>query len=330
MNHSIRKKLLNYFLAAWGALTLNFILPRMMPGDPVEATLGRLKGRLTPEIEEAIRNAMGKAEGNIFEQYWNYLTGIVTGDWGVSVVRFPEQVSTLVWNALGWTLLIAGTALVLSFIIGTFLGVLCARRPGEGIDRWLPPTLIFIGGFPYFWLAMVSVSFLGYSLDWFPVRHAESVEKYFDTTWELMLDRAWHAALPIGTIVIASLGGWLLTMRNAMIGELGTSYVQMAFSKGLSEKRVIFSYAARNALLPSITNLGMALGYVVAGALLTEIVFSYPGQGLLMLEAIRNQDYPLLQGCFATVTFAVLGSNLLLDLLYVFVDPRTRRDGDDS
>ena len=177
---------------------------------------------------------------------------------------------------------------------------------------------------------MVSVSILGYSLEWFPVRHAQSVERYFDTTWELMLNRAWHAALPIGSIVVASLGGWLLTMRNALIGELGTSYVQMAFSKGLSERRVVFAYAARNALLPSITNLGMALGYVVAGALLTEIVFSYPGQGLLMLEAIRNQDYPLLQGCFATVTFAVLGSNLLLDLLYVFVDPRTRSSGEDS
>jgi peptide/nickel transport system permease protein len=124
VNRSLQKKLLNYVLAAWGALTLNFILPRMMPGDPVEATLGRLKGRLTPEIEVAIRNAMGQAEGNILQQYWNYLTGIVVGDWGVSVVRFPEQVSTLVWNALGWTLLIAGTALVLSFVIGTFLGVL--------------------------------------------------------------------------------------------------------------------------------------------------------------------------------------------------------------
>ena len=136
----ITKKLLSYLLAAWGALTLNFILPRMMPGDPVEATLGRLKGRLTPEIEEAIRNAMGQAQGNIFEQYGSYLLGILTGDWGVSVVRYPEQVSTLVWNALGWTVLVAGTASVLSFMIGTFLGVICARRPGEGLDRWLPQT----------------------------------------------------------------------------------------------------------------------------------------------------------------------------------------------
>lgn len=325
MKGQLRERIFTYLMAAWGALTLNFFLPRMMPGDPVQATLGRLKGRLTPELEGAIRRALGQGEGNLFEQYFSYLGGIVTGDWGVSVVRYPERVDTLVFDALLYTLSIVGVALLLSFTIGSYLGILCARKPGRGLDRFLPSTLMFIGGFPYFWLAMVSVAYLGFHLDLFPLRHAECLDRTFDSRFEYFLDLAWHAALPIGSIVVASLGGWVLTMRNAMIGELSSDFVQLAHSKGLPGRYVLMRYAARNALLPSVTNLGMALGYVVAGALLTEIVFSYPGQGLLMLEAIKSQDYPLLQGCFAAVTFAVLISNLLVDSLYGFVDPRTRK-----
>ena len=327
MNRQLRERIVTYLMAAWGALTLNFFLPRMMPGDPVQATLGRLKGRLTPELEGAIRRALGQGEGSLLEQYFSYLGGIVTGDWGVSVVRYPERVDTLVFDALLYTLSIVGVALALSFIIGSYLGILCARKPGRGLDRFLPSTLMFIGGFPYFWLAMVSVAYLGFHLDLFPLRHAECLDRTFDSRFEYFLDLAWHAALPIGSIVLASLGGWVLTMRNAMIGELSSDFVQLAHSKGLPGRYVLMRYAARNALLPSVTNLGMALGYVVAGALLTEIVFSYPGQGLLMLEAIKSQDYPLLQGCFAAVTFAVLLSNLLVDSLYGFVDPRTRKSG---
>jgi len=321
------EKLLTYGAAAWGALTLNFFLPRIMPGDPVQAALGRLKGQLTPEMEGAIRRALGQGEGSLGEQYLAYLSGILQGDWGISVGRYPERVDALVFEALGYTLSIVGISLILSFAIGSYLGIMCAKRPGRGLDTFLPSTLMFIGGFPYFWLAMVVLAYFGFHLDLFPLRHATCLDRTFSSDFERYLDYAWHAALPIGTIVVASLGGWLLTMRNAMIGELSSDFVQLAHAKGLSDRRVLFGYAARNALLPSITNLGMAMGYIVGGALLTEIVFSYPGQGLLMLEAIRSQDYPLLQGCFAAVTFAVLISNFLVDSLYGLVDPRTRRRG---
>jgi peptide/nickel transport system permease protein len=170
----------------------------------------------------------------------------------------------------------------------------------------------------------VALYALGFTLGWFPLGHAYGDDLAPAFSFTFIADVFRHAVLPVATVVLVTLGGWLLSMRNTMITVLGSDYVNLARAKGLSPSRVALRYAARNALLPSVTGFGMALGFVLGGSLLTEIVFSYPGQGYLLVQAVRNQDYPLMQGIFLVITLAVLGANWLVDVLYLWLDPRTR------
>jgi peptide/nickel transport system permease protein len=313
-----------YLLAAWTAVTLNFYLPRLMPGDPATALFARFRGRLAPEAMDALRETFGLTDAPLLQQYLTYLSHVLRGDLGISVAYFPAPVADVIATGLVWTVFLAGTALVVSFTIGTLLGVLSAWRRRGWVDSWLPSMLVFLGAFPYFWLAMVALYVLGFALGWFPLGHAYGDDLAPGFTFEFMADVVRHAALPVGTVVIATLGGWLLSMRNSMIAVLGSDFVNLARARGLAPSRVVLRYAARNALLPSVTGFGMALGFVLGGSLLTEIVFSYPGQGYLLVQAVRNQDYALMQGIFLVITLAVLGANWLVDLVYLWLDPRTR------
>lgn len=313
-----------YLLAAWAALTLNFFLPRLMPGDPATALFARFAGRLAPEAIQALRETFGLTDAPLVSQYFTYLGHVARGDFGISIAYFPAPVSEVIGTGLLWTVFLAGTAVVISFTIGTMLGVVAAWWRRGWVDTWLPSAFVFVGAFPYFWLAMVALYVLGFSLGWFPLGHAYSDDLEPGLNATFAADVARHAALPVGTVVLATLGGWLLSMRNTMIGVLGSDYVNLARAKGLAPSRVVQRYAARNALLPSVTGFGMALGYVLGGSLLTEIVFSYPGQGYLLVQAVRAQDYPLMQAIFLVITLAVLGANWLVDLVYVWLDPRTR------
>ncbi len=313
-----------YLLAAWAAVTMNFFLPRLMPGDPATLLFARFKGKLSPESIEALRAAFGLTHAPLWEQYLTYLSHVVRGEFGISIAYFPAPVAQVIGTGLGWTLFVAGTAVILSFAIGTLLGVAAAWWRRGALDTWLPSLLVFVGSFPYFWLAMLALYVLGFTLRWFPLGHAYSDDAVPGWTWAFALDVLRHAALPIATVVLATLGGWLLSMRNTMISVLGSDFVNLARAKGLPPARVVLRYAARNALLPSVTGFGMALGFVLGGSLLTEIVFSYPGQGYLLVQAVRNQDYPLMQGIFLVITLAVLGANWLVDLAILWLDPRTR------
>ena len=313
-----------YLLSAWVALTINFLLPRLMPGDPATALFARFRGRLGPEAMQALRETFGLTEAPLLSQYVTYLGHVLRGDLGISVAYFPSPVSAVIGTGLVWTVFLAGSAVAISFAIGTLLGLAAAWWRRGWMDTWLPSTLVFIGAFPYFWLAMVALYLFGFGLAWFPLGHAyaDDLTPSFSATF--FADVARHAALPVATMVLATLGGWLLSMRNTMITVLGSDYVNLARAKGLAPSRVALRYAARNALLPSVTGLGMALGFVLGGSLLTEIVFSYPGQGYLLVQAVRNQDYPLMQGIFLVITLAVLGANWLVDLAYLWLDPRIR------
>lgn len=313
-----------YLLAAWAALTLNFFLPRLIPGDPAATLFARFQGQLRPEAIQALREAFGLTKAPLLSQYFTYLRHVVAGDFGVSVAYFPAPVSKIIGTGLVWTVFLAGTAVVISFAIGTLLGVAAAWWRHGWIDTLLPPFFALLGAFPYFWLAMVALYFLGFQLGWFPLGHAygDDVTPGFNVAF--FADVLRHAVLPIGTVVLATLGGWMLQMRNTMVAVLGSDYVNLARAKGLPPWRVVMRYAARNALLPSVTGFGMALGFVLGGSLLTEIIFSYPGQGYLLVQAVRSQDYPLMQGIFLVITLAVLGANWLVDIAYLWLDPRTR------
>jgi peptide/nickel transport system permease protein len=295
-----------------------------MPGDPAAALFARFRGRLAPEAIEALRETFGLTEAPLISQYFTYLGHVLKGDFGISVAYFPSPVLEVIGTGLVWTIFLAGTAVIVSFLIGTLLGVVTAWWRRGWIDSWLPSTLVFVGAFPYFWLAMVALYVLGFKLGWFPLGHAYGDDVTPGFSAAFLGDVVRHAALPVATVVLVTLGGWLLQMRNTMIAVLGSDYVNLAHAKGLSPSRVALRYAARNALLPSVTGFGMALGFVLGGSLLTEIVFSYPGQGYLLVQAVRNQDYPLMQGIFLFITMAVLGANLLVDFVYLWLDPRTR------
>lgn len=313
-----------YALAAWASITLNFLIPRLMPGDPADSVITRLDSQASPEAIEAIRTMIGGSDESLWSQYFDYLGGLFRGDLGVSIAYFPAPVTDVIGTGLAWTLLLTGLAVVLSFTLGTALGAVAAWRRGGVLDSAVPPLLAFLGAFPYFWLAMLGLYVFGLGLGWFPLRHAYSDGLTPELSFQFIGDVLRHAALPALTIVVATLGGWMLAMRNTMIGVLGDDYIRFAQARGLRRRRVLWRYAARNALLPSVTNLGMALGFVIGGSLLTEIVFSYPGTGYILVQAVRNQDYPLMQGLFCSISIAVLLANWLVDLLYLALDPRAR------
>lgn len=314
-----------YALAAWASLTFNFALPRMMPGDPGDALAAQLRGRVEPETLAAMEEAYGLSDDPIWQQYFSYLANVFRGELGVSISAFPAPVSQVIQTALWWTLLLGGVAVIISFMLGSMLGMVAAWRRGTWADSFLPPFLQLVGSFPYFWLAMLALFFLGFQWGAFPLRHAYSDELSPAFSWEFASSVVSHLVLPAGTIILVSVGGWLLSMRNAMISTLSEDYVTMAEAKGLPQGRVMFSYAARNAMLPNLTQFGMALGFVLGGSLITEIVFAYPGLGYQLITAVQRLDYPLMQGIFLMITLAVLAANLIVDLLYVRLDPRVRR-----
>jgi peptide/nickel transport system permease protein len=320
----ILRRLGFYALAAWVSITLNFFLPRMMPGDPGDAVMARMQGRVQPETVDAMRKAYGLSDDPIWQQYLEYVGNLFRGEFGIAISSFPTPVTEIIRTSFFWTLLLGLTATIIAFVIGNLLGIIGAWRRGGLVDSVMPPLLIFVGSFPYFWLALLALFFMGFEWGWFPLRHAYSTD--YSPSWSLdfISSVAYHLILPAASLVIVAIGGWVLGMRNTMISTLSEDYVMMAEAKGLPQRQVMFNYAARNALLPNLTAFGMQLGFILGGALLTEIVFSYPGLGYQLLGAVRNLDYPLMQGIFLIITFSVLGANLVMDLLYVRLDPRVR------
>ena len=324
MRHLLRR-IAFYAVALWASITLNFLIPHLAPGNPAQALIGRLHGKVSPQALHSLEISLGVNHEPLWSQYVQYLVDLVRGNLGVSITYLPTPVSSVILQDLPWTLVLVGVALVISAILGTVLGVVVVWRRGSLMDTVLSPFFTFLSAIPYFWLALVLLYVLGSQLNWFPI-HGGYDSDNTNPGWNLdfIFSAAQYAILPALTIVIGSLAGWMLGMRNAMVTTLAEDYVLMAEAKGLSPWRVMFSYAARNAVLPNITTFALSLGFVVSGSLLTEIVFSYPGIGYATLQAIENLDYALLQGIFLVITVAVLAANFLSDLLYVVLDPRIR------
>jgi peptide/nickel transport system permease protein len=321
---ALLRRLALYLVAAWVALTVNFFLPRLMPGDPVTRLLASYQGQLEPETLAALRRTYGLTDAPLLRQYTRYLGQVAHGELGVSLTYFPAPVTEVIATGMFWTVLLAGTSVLLSFVLGTLLGIVVAWRDDGRLDSFVVPALSFLGAFPYFWLAMLLLYLFGFQLAWFPLGHAYGDDLEPALTLAFVADVLRHAALPAATLVVATIGGWALGMRSTMVSVLGADHVTFALARGLSPWRVMLRYAARNAILPNLTQLGMALGFVLGGALLTEMVFGYPGQGYLLLQAVRGQDYPLMQGIFLAITLAVLAANALIDVLHLWLDPTTR------
>ncbi|HLI05795.1 MAG TPA: ABC transporter permease [Ktedonobacteraceae bacterium] len=319
-----------YLVALWAAITFNFIIPRLMPGDPAEAYIARLQGqRVTRQELDAIRKLFGvNPNVPLWQQYLDYLNGLLHGNLGIATSQFPTTVIDVLKQSLPWTIGLVGAALIISFLVGTLIGMVIAWKRGSWYDTLVPPFFTFLSAVPYFWMALALVYVFGVGLNWFPTNGGYDVFNV-NPGWngDFILSVVQHAILPVITLVIGSLAGWVLTMRNTMITTLSEDYVVMAEAKGLSTRRIMMNYAARNAILPSITSFSISLGLVVSGALLTEIVFNYPGIGYALYQAVQGDDYALVEGCFLVIALAVLIANFLSELVYTLLDPRVRREG---
>src|SRR2546426_1183598 len=314
-----------YLVALWVSVTLNFLIPRLAPGNPAETLMARLRGKISPQALHALEIAFGVNHDPLWSQYLQYLNNLLHGNLGISITYYPTPVSEVIRQELPWTLTLLGIALVISFIIGTLLGVLVAWRRNSALDAVFSPLFTFFSAIPYFWLALILLYILGYLLNWFPINGGYDTSSTVpEWSADFISSAIQHGILPAFTIVISSIAAWLLGMRNAMITTLSEDYVLMAEAKGLSQRRILLTYAARNAILPNITAFALSLGFVVSGALLTEIVFSYPGIGYALYQAVENLDYALLQGLFLIIAIAVLAANFLADLVYFALDPRVR------
>ena len=318
------KKLGLYAFIAWAALTLNFLIPRLMPGDPVRVLIAGSEGQIDPEARDAIAAQFGLTDDPLIVQYFHYLADLARFDLGVSLSNYPVPVIDIISGAMPWTLVLVGVSTVISFLLGTGLGVLLAWRRGTWSDHVLP-ALTFLNAIPYFWMALILVLVLAVGLGWFPYAGAYDRTMFPELSAPFIGSVAYHAALPALTIVIGSFAGWVLQMRNMTVTILGEDYVSMAEAKGLPNRMVLFGYAARNAILPSITGFALALGAVVGGSMLTEVIFNYPGLGYTLFQAVSAQDFPLMQGLFLIISLAVIVANLIADAAYVFLDPRTRQ-----
>lgn len=323
------RRFLFYGITLWVAISINFLLPRLMPGDARTIFIEKLMrrgGEITPATERTIDLIFGGSDASMWEQYIQYWGNLFRGDLGVSSSMFPASVSSLIFEALPWTLVLVGTATVISFILGVAIGAFAGWKRGTAADGIIP-AMTLLQSLPYFWVALVFISIFSVSLQWTPIIGGYSIRDYPagpEMSLEFFQSAIYHAILPAITIIIASVGGWVLGMRNMMVSTLSEDYVTTAEAKGLRKGRIFFWYATRNAALPSIASFGISLGFVVAGSIVMEQVFTYPGVGRLLINAVQAQDYALMQGVFLIITVTVLMANFLMDLLYGFIDPRAR------
>lgn len=316
-----------YLFTAWAAVTINFLLPRLMPGDPVQSLIARAGGQLDTKATQSLYILFGLDKHKPFlQQYVEYLGQILRGDLGLSFTFFPTPVSSVIADSLPWTLALIGLTTVAAFLLGTGLGAIAGWRRGSWADLLLPATT-FLSSIPYFWLGLIAIALLAGQGGPFPASGGFDPGVVPAWDWTFIGSAIEHSILPAATILITTMSGWVLSMRNMMVTVSGEDYITVAHAKGLSERRVMLTYAARNAVLPNVSGFALQLGLIVGGTLLVEIVFSYPGVGFQLFQAIGAKDYPLLQGTFLILTLSVLAANLLADLVYFLLDPRTRREG---
>ncbi len=322
MKRYLARKILIYVVTFWVAVTIDWAIPRFMPGDPIERLLSRMQAQ--PGSSEALTSYYTKAFGfdvPIWEQYVNFWKALFHGDLGLSIAHFPTPVSELIMGALPYTLALLVPAILLSFWAGNKVGALAARR--KALDNTVLPVSYVLTATPQMWLGIILAWVFATTLAVLPVGGAYDLS--LQPTWSLEFVRSFlqHWILPFSALFLVAFGGWAIGMRNMIIYELEADYSNYLASLGAPTK-LVRKYAYRNALLPQITGLALALGAVVAGAIVVEIVFSYPGLGTLTLTAIQNRDYFLIQGIFLFLIVGVLLANLIIDIAYVFIDPRTR------
>jgi peptide/nickel transport system permease protein len=311
-----------FLVTLWAALTVNFVIPRVMPGNEASAVLSTFRG-VNPAALHALQIQFGvNVHEGVIASYFHYLGNILTGQFGVTAQGVP--VMNEITSKLPWTLGLVGVTTILAFAIGTLVGVVSAWRRGGHVDAILPPTLFIISTVPVFFVGLLLIYGFAVKLNWLPLGSNYSLGATPAFTLPFAWDVLKHAFLPGVSLTVVTAGLWVYSMRNNMITTIAEDYVKMGRAKGLSDRRVMFDYAARNAILPNLTGFAMQLGYVLGGAIVIEYLFSYPGLGYLFYTATTDHDLPLMQGLFLFYTVAVLVCVLLADFATALLDPRTR------
>lgn len=311
-----------YALVLLFAVTLNFMLPRMMPGSPLVFLAGEDVGFMTADQRAQLFSAFG-LDQPLWKQYVLYLGSLARGDLGQSFQQ-GRPVTEIILSRLRWTVLLVGISLLVATLIGIAWGTAAAWRRGRPVDVGSLGAAMLLESMPSFWLAMIFIAVFAATLRWFPVFGAMTPGAGL-RGWPQAVNVVWHLALPLATLTLISIPTMFLIMRYSLLSVLGEQYIATARSKGLAERDVMFRHAMRNALLPVSTVFMLNLGTIVSGATVIETVFSYPGVGRLLFEAVLARDYPVLQGTFFVVTVSVIAANIAADLLYPLIDPRVRQ-----
>src|SRR6266700_7292040 len=259
-----------FLFTLWAAMTLNFFIPRFMPGNPLQALEARTRAKLSPAALESILSSFGyKPNAGLIPQYSTYLKDMLTGQWGQSIgLSLGEPVRDIILQAMPWTLGLIGLTTVIAFLLGNVAGIVAGWRRGGTLDSWLPSTLVVTANLPYYWVGMLLILLFATTLNWLPAdfNYDPSILPGFSPGYVGSVLQ--HAVLPAFTLLVTSIGGWILTMRNNMITTVAEDYVRMARAKGLADRKIMFNYAARNAMLPNISGFAMSLGFVLSGSVL--------------------------------------------------------------
>ncbi|MEM0134895.1 MAG: ABC transporter permease [Thermoplasmatales archaeon] len=326
----IIKRAVYYIVIFFSALTIDFVLPRLAPGDPAEVVLGEItRGGevVAPGELNALKLEMGISNKPIYIQYYLYIIHIFKGQFGLSLIYYPTPVTTIISYTLPWTLFLVITATVVSFFIGNKLGMMAAIKRAKPRDYFIMMITMFFYGIPAMSLGLLLIYIFPIRLGIFP-EFGNYSSSFNGIVFSLpfIASVLYHAILPILTIVLTSMAGWVIGMRNNFIPQINDDYINFYRSMGVTEKR-IRKAAYKNAFLPNLTGFAMALGFSVTGVIIIEEIFSYPGVGYYLFEAVTSLDYPLLEGLFLIIVIAVLVANLTVEIIYSFIDPRVNREG---
>jgi len=315
-----------FFVTFVVALFFNFLLPRLMPGNPVDTMMARMSaggaaGPAQVKMYQEYVNEFGLNDP-LWQQFLVYVGNLLHGDMGKSFAQYPTPVTTLIGQALPWTIILSVPAILIGWLLGNVLGVLVAYRKGL-LDKVVFPVALFISNMPFFCLALLLLYLFAVTLHIFPPVGGYSFAMSPSFSWEFIGSAAQHYVLPFLSLVLVFIGGQAIGMRSMSIYELDADYVRYSRSLGVSDSRIT-RYIFRNAMLPQVTGLALSLAAVVSGALIVELVFSYPGIGTQLFSSIRQEDYPVIQGITLIITIAVLVANFSVDIIYGFIDPRIR------
>jgi peptide/nickel transport system permease protein len=310
----------------WVAATVNFIIPRLARGDPVQAQFAQLEalGIRSQGMDKVVASYRAKLglDRPLWQQYLSYLENSATFNFGPSITYFPSNVGDQIMSRMPWTIGLLTVAIVFSFLIGNVLGALLAWPRSTRFVRWLVPLLMPLSAIPYYLLGLMLIFVFAFTLKLFPLGGAYATGLNIDLSWTFVESVIYHSILPALSIILASIGFWMLGMRGMMVTNMGEDYMLLAEAKGLTSSRIFFRYGMRNAMLPQFTGLALTFGQIVSGAVLVEVIFGYPGMGWILWNAIKNTDYFLIQGIVFILILAVALAMLMIDLTYPLIDPR--------